>query len=103
MRVIFREVDPWNVWIWAQVRSNLLEEERDTLAEVLKAWFIVGKLGGYNSSNTQVQRHVNEVATSVSGMRYCVEERDESASVFHAMGDPEFKDSWMRCWCACGV
>lgn len=98
MRVVFREVDPWNVWIWAQVRSNLVEEDRETLGEVLKAWFIVGKLGGFNSSNLQVQRHVNQAATSVSNMRYSAEERDESACVFHAMGEPEFKDNWMRCW-----
>ena len=99
MRVVFREVDQWNLWIWAQVRSNLLEEERDTLAEVLKAWFILGKLGGFSSSNVQVQRHADK-ALGVSAMPYRIEERDAQACGFHAMGDPEFKGNWMRCWCA---
>ena len=99
MRVVFRQVDQWNLWIWAQVRSNLLEEERDTLAEVLKAWFILGKLGGYSSSNLQVQRHADQ-ALSISAMPYRIEERDTQACGFHAMGDPEFKGNWMRCWCA---
>ena len=98
MRVVFREVEPWNLWIWAQVRSNMLEDERETLGEVLKAWFILGKLGAFSSSNLQVQRHADQ-ALSISAMPYRIEERDTQACGFHAMGDPEFKGNWMRCWC----
>jgi hypothetical protein len=99
MRVTFREVNPWTVWIWAQVRSNLLEEERETLSEVLKAWFIVGKLGGYDTTNVQVQRQSDQLV-SLAGMPYRVEDRDPQACVMHAMSDPEFRDNWMRCWYA---
>jgi hypothetical protein len=99
MRVVFRDVDPFNLWVWAQLKSNASTAEKELLEEVLKAWFIMGKLGGFNAMRLSVQRHANEVATSVSNMRYDADDRDNSAALFHAMGDCEFKDNWMRCWC----
>jgi hypothetical protein len=99
MQVRFREVDPFNLWIWAQLQSNASAEQKETLGEVLKAWFILGKLGGFNAMRLQVQRHANTAGVSVSNMRYEVDDSDESAAFFHAMGDCEFKDNWMRCWC----
>ena len=101
MRVLFREVDPFNLWIWAQLRSNVSAEERELFGEVLKAWFILGKLGGFNALRLPVQRHANTVAASVSHMVYEVDEPvvgDGSGALFHAMGDPEFRDGWARCW-----
>jgi hypothetical protein len=100
MRVVFCDVDPFNLWVWAQLKSNASTAEKELLEEVLKAWFIVGKLGGFNAMRLTVQRHANEVATSVSNMPYDADDRDNSAALFHAMGDCEFKDNWMRCWCA---
>jgi hypothetical protein len=103
MKVIFRDVDPFNLWVWAQLKSNASTEEKEMLEEVLKAWFILGKLGGFNAMRLQVQRHTNAAAASVSNMRYELDDRDDSAAFFHAMSDCEYKDNWMRCWCACCV
>lgn len=97
MTVVFRDVDPFNLWIWAQVKSSMSVDERETLSEVLKAWFIVGRLGGFSSSNTQVASRASDPGGSVSHMEYNSGDFDDGCA-FHAMGDPEFRDNWMRCW-----
>jgi len=98
MRVLFRAVEPWNVWVWLQTGSVLGEEERLTLEEVLKAWFILGKLGGFNAANLQVQEHVDEASVSVSNLAYDTAGEGGPACVFHAMGEVEYRDAWARVW-----
>lgn len=100
MRVTFREVDPFDLWVWARIPANVSSEDKELLGEVLKAWFILGKLGGFNSLKLHVQRHADAGPTSVSNMAYTDDESEGDAALFHAMGDCEFKDNWMRCWCA---
>ena len=95
---MFRAVEPWNLWVWVQLSSSLGEEERLDVEEIFKAWFILGKLGGFNSANLQVQQHVDAAGDSVSNLRYVVDEQGGPLSVFHAMGDVEFRDNWARCW-----
>lgn len=52
-------------WLVASERSNFLQfwlemytrpsdEELETLEQAIGSWFIVGKLGGFNSTNLQV-------------------------------------------------
>jgi hypothetical protein len=40
----------------APARAHELSRERELLENCLQSWFIVGKLGGYNSQNLQVGR-----------------------------------------------
>lgn len=99
MAVRFREVDQFDLWVWAQVPSSLSNEQRETLSEVLKAWFILGRLGGYNAANSQVQAHADAGSGSVSGMPYApLSEDDGAGPAFNAMAEPEFRDNWLRCW-----
>ena len=66
---------------------------------MFKAWFVLGKLGGFNSQNQQVQQQFY----SVSHMEYDMAEANSSEGdvpthVFHAMGGPEFRGKWARAW-----
>jgi hypothetical protein len=98
LRVTFREVDPFDLWVWARIPANASSDDKELLGEVFKAWFILGKLGGFNALKLHVQRHADAGATSVSNMAYVDDASEADAALFHAMGDCEFKDNWMRCW-----
>jgi hypothetical protein len=95
MNVEFRECDFFDLWIWlefATVPSNL---EQQYIEEVFNSWFFLGKLGGFNAENLQVQ----DTGLEISYLTY-----DESAmqnsfsSLMHNMADLEFQGTWGRCW-----
>ncbi len=41
--------------IWLEMAEPPTEDDRDMLDTVLTAWFMIGRLGGYNSMNLQVK------------------------------------------------
>ena len=99
MLVKFGEFKSNNLWVWIESHNKISEMEQPLLDEVFKAWFVLGKLGGFNSENMQVQSNFYEV----SNMEYDIEmanasEGDVPTCVFHAMGGPEYRGQWCRCW-----
>ena len=49
--------DPFDLWIWIEFETGPASEDQQMyLEELLKAWFIVGRMGGYNSINLQARR-----------------------------------------------
>ena len=52
--VVFRQVDPFRLWVWVEFNQLPSAKDREMLESVVKAWFMLGKLGGYNSGNMQV-------------------------------------------------
>jgi Protein of unknown function (DUF3531) len=95
MQVEFREFDPFNVWIWVKLSAIPSERERQYLEEIFESWFFLGKLGGFNAENLQVQ----EVGLEVSYMDYDNAMADQSmVALMHNMGEVEYEDNWARCW-----
>jgi hypothetical protein len=95
MDIRFREFDPFNVWIWIEFYMVPSEMERQYVEEVLDSWFFLGKLGGFNAENLQVQ----EMGLDISYMDYDSEMADESMlALMHNMGDVEYEGIWARCW-----
>lgn len=43
-------------WLWLQFYGPPGERERELLDSVLRSWFVLGRLGGYNAQNMQVGR-----------------------------------------------
>ena len=62
MLVKFREFNSQNLWIHLESHNNVSDMEQPLLDEVFKAWFVLGKLGGFNSDNMQVQANFFEVS-----------------------------------------
>lgn len=95
MQVEFREFNPFDLWVWIQfdtVPSNL---EKQYVEEVFRSWFLLGKLGGFNAENLQVQ----DEGLDLSYMEYKEQTADESLmALMHNMGDFEYNGTWMRCW-----
>ncbi len=95
MDVEFREFDPFNVWIWIEFNTVPSEMEKQYVEEVLNSWFFLGKLGGFNAENLQVQ----DVGLEVSYMEYDDNVAEDSlAALMHNMGEVEYESHWGRCW-----
>src|SRR5512147_687557 len=95
MEIQFREFDPFNVWIWIEFSLVPSEMEKQYLEEVFDSWFFLGKLGGFNAENLQVQ----DVGLDISYMEYDQSMADDSLlALMHNMGDVEYEDNWARCW-----
>ena len=100
MDVRFREVDPFNCWIWLRLAEPLTEAEKPYLTEVFDSWYYLGKLGGFNAENLQV----HEEGADISWMHYSREQADTNlASVMHNMGDLETRAAWCRIWVDLGT
>ena len=102
--VRFREVNPFNCWIWVESHNAIAEMEKPLFEEVFKAWFVLGKLGGFNSYNMQAGENFD----SVSFMDYSMEQAhefstDTSSHVFHEMSEVEYKAEWARVWVDLGT
>lgn len=95
MQVEFRETDFFNLWIWVEFNTVPSILERQYVEEVFDSWFYLGKLGGFNAENTQVQ----EIGLDISYMDYSEDQADESlVALMHNMGDIEYQGNWARCW-----
>ena len=95
MDVKFRECNPFDIWIWLRFETVPSPMERQYIEEVFDSWFLLGKLGGFNAENLQVQ----EVGVDLNYMTY---DRDRSAeslmALMHNMGEVEYQGVWARCW-----
>ncbi|MGB3136702.1 MAG: DUF3531 family protein [Nodosilinea sp.] len=95
MQVEFRECDFFNLWIWLQFETVPSTMEQQYIDEVFSSWFFLGKLGGFNAENLQVQ----DTGLDISYLSYDREQLTESMlSVMHNMGEVEYKGTWARCW-----
>lgn len=95
MEIQFREIDPFNVWIWLKFSTVPSRQERQYIEEVFDSWFYLGKLGGFNAENLQVQ----ETGVNLSYMDYDSEGYDKSVlALMHNMGEVEYEGTWARCW-----
>lgn len=95
MQVQFREFDPFDLWIWLEFSNVPSQREQQYVEEVFNSWFFLGKLGGFNAENLQVQ----EEGLELSYMEYDQDLASESlVSLMHNMGEFEYEGSWGRCW-----
>ena len=95
MEVKFREFNPFDLWIWLEFDHVLSQMEKQYLEELLDSWFYLGKLGGFNAENLQIQ----ETGIDINYMQYNQDYADHAMmSLMHNMGDMEFLGNWGRCW-----
>ncbi|MEL7352250.1 MAG: DUF3531 family protein [Cyanobacteria bacterium P01_A01_bin.116] len=95
MQVQFRECDFFNIWIWLEFETVPSVPEQQYVEEIFNSWFFLGKLGGFNAENLQVQ----ETGVDISYFDYDEDEAERSLlSLMHNMGEVEFRGMWARCW-----
>lgn len=101
MEVRFREVDPFNCWIWLRFAHPPGQGERGYVETAFDSWFFLGKLGGFNAEN--LQTHEQEGA-ELSWMVYSVEDADTAMpALMHNLGQLEYQGAWARCWVDLGT
>lgn len=95
MHVQFREYNPFDLWIWLKFNTVPSNSEQQYVEEVFNSWFYIGKLGGFNAENIQVQ----EEGLELSYMNYDQQRAENSLmALMHNMSDFEYEGKWARCW-----
>ncbi len=95
MEVQFREFNPFDLWIWLEFEIVPSTTEQQYVEELFNSWFYIGKLGGFNAENLQVQ----ETGVEISYMEYDMRGTEDALiSPMHNMGSFEYLAVWGRCW-----
>jgi hypothetical protein len=95
MQVEFREFDPFDLWIWLEFSTVPSLMEKDYVEELFNSWYFLGKLGGFDAENLQVQ----ETGIDLSYMEYDHQQADESMmALMHNKAEFEYEGTWGRCW-----
>ncbi len=95
MQVKFRDFNAFDLWMWLEFSTVPSDMEKRYVEEVFTSWFYIGKLGGFNAENLQVQ----EEGLDISHMNYDEERVDKSLmALMHNMSDFEYEGRWGRCW-----
>ncbi|KAK4425165.1 hypothetical protein Salat_1710400 [Sesamum alatum] len=98
-KVSFRDFNPLGSYIWFELYGSPSDRDLDLLGSVIQSWYVMGRLGAFNSSNLQL---------SNSSMEYDpLYDADKGFKVmpssFHDIGDVEFQDNWGRVWVDLGT
>ena len=100
MRVRFREVDPFNYWVWLRFSEIPSQGERNYVDGIFDSWYVLGRLGGFNAESLQVHEEGDEL----SWMSYETEEATGvMPALMHNMGQMEYQQDWARCWIDLGT
>ena len=100
MRVRFREVDPFNCWVWLRFSEIPSQGERNYVDGIFDSWYVLGRLGGFNAESLQV----HEEGDQLSWMSYETEEATGvMPALMHNMGQMEYQQDWARCWIDLGT
>ncbi len=95
MQIQFREYDPFDLWIWIEFSTVPSGGEKQYVEELFNSWFFLGKLGGFNAENLQVQ----DEGLEISQMDYDLDMAENSMmALMHNMGEFEYQGKWGRCW-----
>ena len=95
MEVQFREFNQFDLWIWIEFESVPSRNETQYVEELFDSWFYLGKLGGFNAENLQIQ----DVGVEVSYLNYDHDYAERALMApMHNMGDWEYLGMWGRCW-----
>ncbi|MBV6625247.1 MAG: DUF3531 family protein [Rivularia sp. (in: Bacteria)] len=95
MKIEFREINPFDIWIWLRFSTVPSEREKQFVEELFDSWFYLGKLGAFNAENLQVQ----ETGLDISYLHYDQDGYQNSLlALMHNMGEFEYNGDWGRCW-----
>ncbi len=95
MNIKFRECDWFDLWIWVEFSEFPSSQEKQYIDELFNSWFLLGKLGGFNAGNLQVQ----DTGLDIGYLNYDADAaEDDLMAVMHNMGEVEYEGNWARCW-----
>ncbi len=101
MDIRFREIDPFNCWIWLRFTEPPSQGERNYIDGLFDSWYVIGRLGGFNSENLQAH---DAGGADLSFLNYSSEDQTSALpALMHNLGHLEYKAQWGRCWVDLGT
>lgn len=98
-KVSFRDFNPLDSYIWLELYGSPSDRDVDLLGSVIQSWYLMGRLGAFNSANIQLANLSMEYDP--------IYDADKGSKVmpssFHDISDVEFQDSWGRVWVDLGT
>ncbi|PWA47609.1 hypothetical protein CTI12_AA496580 [Artemisia annua] len=98
-RVQVMSFSPVGSNIWFKLYGPPSDRDVDLIGSVIQSWYVMGRLGAYNSSNLQLANtsmEYNPLYDADKGFNVM-------PSSFHDVGDVEFQDNWGRVWVDIGT
>ncbi|CAL0302826.1 unnamed protein product [Lupinus luteus] len=97
-KVTFRDFNPLDSYIWFELFGSPSDRDVNLIGSVIQSWYLMGRLGAFNSSNLQL---------GSSSMEHPLYDADKGFKVmpssFHDISDVEFQDNWGRIWVDLGT
>ncbi|RZC71544.1 hypothetical protein C5167_034693 [Papaver somniferum] len=98
-KVSFRDFNPIDSHIWFELYGAPSDRDVELIGSVIQSWYVMGRLGAFNSSNLQLANSSMEHDPTYDA--------DKGSTVmpssFHDIGDVEFQDNWGRVWVDLGT
>lgn len=98
-KVSFRDFNPLDSYIWFEFYGSPSDRDVDLLGSVIQSWYVMGRLGAFNSSNLQMassSMEYNPLYDADKGFKVM-------PSSFHDISNVEFQDNWGRIWVDLGT
>ncbi|XP_010911857.1 uncharacterized protein [Elaeis guineensis] len=100
MRVAFNKFDFSNSYIWFEFYNAPLPKDVSLICDAIRAWHIVGRLGGCNSMNMQLsQAPLDNKRPSYDASQGA----NVTPTTFYNIGDLEIQDNLARIWVDIGT
>ncbi|CAK8533826.1 unnamed protein product [Lathyrus sativus] len=98
-KVSFRDFNPLDSFIWFELYGSPTDRDINLIGSVIQAWYVMGRIGAFNSSNLQISNlsmEYDPLYDSDKGFKVM-------PSSFHDISDVEFQDNWGRVWVDLGT
>ncbi|KAG2334420.1 hypothetical protein Bca52824_005600 [Brassica carinata] len=98
-KVSFRDFNPVDSFIWFELYGSPSDRDVDLIGSVIQAWYVMGRLGAFNTSNLQLANssmEYNPLYDAEKGFKVM-------PSSFHDISDVQFQDNWGRVWVDLGT
>ncbi|KAI5073039.1 hypothetical protein GOP47_0011052 [Adiantum capillus-veneris] len=99
MKISFREFNATEAYIWLELYKPPSQKDMEVICGVFRSWYLLGRLGAFNSLNLQVSNTPADQALSYN-------EKDLDGvlpAYFHDVGTLEFQDNLGRLWMDLGT
>ncbi|XP_057823909.1 uncharacterized protein LOC131036112 isoform X1 [Cryptomeria japonica] len=96
MNVLFNKFDYSDSYIWFEFEHAPSDNDLRIISSAIRSWFVLGHLGGYNSSNIQLTELPVDRQPS-----YDIEQANKNTDeriTFENIGDIEIQDKLARIW-----
>lgn len=99
MKVSFNKFDFSNSYIWFEFYNAPLAKDINLICDAIRAWHIVGRLGGCNAMNMQLSQSEIEKRPSYD----YIQGANVTPTTFYNIGDLEVQDNLARIWIDIGT